>query len=131
MEAIGRFIAMSLLMTYSAAMFVVCDAASSSVRTPIAPSSVHAHDHAHAEDMSGVVETADRDRDETRAEWKAKCMCGCSDTHFQPGHATARLGSVVPGTVVARLVEATAPPIPVRSPDRPCDFFFEIDPVPV
>lgn len=58
-------------------------------------------------------------------------MCGCSDTHFQPGHGTERLGSVVPGSVVARLVGTVAALVPDGSSDPVPDFFLEIDPVPV
>jgi hypothetical protein len=64
-------------------------------------------------------------------ELKPTCLCGCSDTRSQIGGGSARLGSVVPGSVVAHLlgVEAAAPG--VRVLPRIFDIHFEIDPIPI
>lgn len=67
----------------------------------------------------------------TRAWFAAKCLCGCGDTRSQVGGATSRLGSVVPGAVVARLAEAAI----VIPEDRVLllwrDVRFEVDPIPI
>jgi hypothetical protein len=64
-------------------------------------------------------------------ELKPTCLCGCSDRRSQVGGSTARLGSVVPGTVVARLIETQVTPAGEHVLPMNFDSQFEIDPIPI
>jgi len=85
------------------------------------------HDSAHG---PGFEEPGPIERTAT-TEIKPTCLCGCSDTRSQIGGGSARLGSVVPGTVVAHLLEVEAVAPGVRVPARIFDIHFEIDPIPI
>jgi hypothetical protein len=67
----------------------------------------------------------------TTTEFKPTCQCGCNDTRSRVGGSAARLGSVVPGREMARLLEAEVAVPAARVLPRIFDFDFEIDPIPI
>jgi hypothetical protein len=98
-----------------------------SQKVPRKASHAATHESAHGpgfEEPGPIERTA-------ATELKPTCLCGCSDTRSQIGGGSARLGSVVPGTVVAHLLEVEAAAPGVRVLPRIFDIHFEIDPIPI
>lgn len=91
---------------------------------------VHRHDDSHRGGQPSVVPARGSTRMAT-AEIKPKCLCGCSETRSQVGGGTARLGSVVPGLYVVRLIEpgATRALAPITASF--VDVHADLDPIPI
>jgi hypothetical protein len=101
--------------------------------TPMAASHSHraSHPSSHESGHESSFEEIRETRMATTAEFKPTCLCGCNDTRSRVGGSAARLGSVVPGRVMARLLEAEAVVPAVRVLPRILDVHFEIDPIPI
>jgi hypothetical protein len=68
---------------------------------------------------------------EPRLTIEPTCLCGCSKTRSKFAGDTARLGTVVPGTVIARLLEAERVAARPFSPSREIDFHSDVEPIPI
>ena len=84
--------------------------------------------HGRGDADSGFEASA---RKTARLALSAICPCGCSETRSGVGGGTARLGSVVPGLAVARLLEAPRHELVARVPEPADEVFFAIDPIPI
>jgi len=90
-----------------------------------------AHHALHTASASTNESRSRRAVQQAKLEIKPTCLCGCSETRSSIGGGTARLGSVVPGTVVASLIEAAPIPAAEFAQVGMLDLHFDIDPVPI
>jgi hypothetical protein len=135
-----RFIALFAIATFVAATFLPCESTSfaklgvlwappadtmpsahESESSPMA--SPHAHHASHVA-LQAPATTA-------KLEFKPTCLCGCRDTRSQIGGGAARLGSVLPGTALARLLEAEPVLLVEQGSPTAIGFHLEIDPIPI
>lgn len=89
------------------------------------------HSHSHGASAESVRDAVSEVEVAGTAEFKPTCQCGCSDTRSLVGGNAARLGSVVPGAVMAGLLEMDLVAPEIRIPLRTFDIHFEIDPIPI
>lgn len=132
METSLRTLSVVVLSTYLTAALLPC-------QPPSGWQPTAATSHAVASDASDEPEAVSADPSNTssgevvpiaKAEFKAKCPCGCDESTVEVGGA-ARLGRVVPGVHLPRMVELSASAIA-----GPVDAFFdefheELDPAPI
>lgn len=97
----------------------------------MAASHSHSHRASHESSHDSAYEEVREIEEVAIAEFKPTCQCGCSDTRSLVGGSAARLGSVVPGTVMARLLEADVAVPAVRVLPRNSNVYIEIDPIPI
>jgi hypothetical protein len=105
-------------------------------RDSVRPDSNAGHDHAHHGGVEPAVGEPSRASDRAgvllaSAELKAKCLCGCSETRSEVGGGTARLGSVVPGCFVPRLIEPEATRAGESVALAVVGFHGDLDPIPI
>jgi hypothetical protein len=159
-RTVGRLISMLAICSYLVATFIPCESLPAlslatqpaqsahgilpepepeSRSAPMAASHSHSHGASHPSSRepghesrheSGFEEIREAEM-ATTAEFKPTCQCGCSDTRSRVGGSAARLGSVVPGRVMARLLEVEVAVPAVRVLPGIFDVHFEIDPIPI
>ncbi len=139
-RAAERFIALFAIATFVAATFLPCESTSSANPGVLWASTADAMPSAHESESSPVASpqahhashvAVQAPATAARLEFKPTCLCGCSDTRSQIGGGAARLGSVLPGTALARLLEAEPVILVEQGSPTESRFHLEIDPIPI
>jgi hypothetical protein len=135
-----RFIALFVVATFVAAAFLPCESTSLANLGVLWAPTADAMPSAHESESSPMASpdahhashiAVQAPATTAKLEFKPTCLCGCSDTRSQVGGGAARLGSVLSGTALARLLEAEPVLLVDQGSRTEIGFHLEIDPIPI